>query len=129
MIGGIGTDVVEISRIAAALRRYGDRFVRRVLHPLERNMAANFPAERLTEFVAGRFAAKEAVAKAAGIGLGVMGLQNVAIVLEEGGLRVRFASVLEHAAFVRGRWWVSISHSQTVAMAVAVREVSPDNPS
>ncbi|WP_067930083.1 holo-ACP synthase [Alicyclobacillus kakegawensis] len=129
MICGIGTDVVEISRIEAALRRHGDRFVHRILHPLEEGLAADFPAGRLAEFVAGRFAAKEAVAKAAGVGLGVMGLQDVAIVLGEGGLRVRFSPALEHAAFARGRWWVSISHSRTVAMAVAVREVCADNPS
>ena len=67
MIYGVGTDVVEIGRIAAALKRYGERFAQRVLCPpeLERFRSHRLPAN----FLAKRFAAKEAFSKALGTGI------------------------------------------------------------
>lgn len=65
---GIGTDLVNIERVERLLARHGERFARRILHPVEwsgyRNSAA--PAA----FLARRFAAKEAVSKALGVGVG-----------------------------------------------------------
>lgn len=58
MIVGIGVDIVQIARIESAMRRPG--FVERILHPDERAMA------RGPEWVAGRWAAKEAIAKCLG---------------------------------------------------------------
>ena len=67
MIYGVGTDVVEIARIEAALKRYGERFAQRVLCPpeLERFRSHRLPAN----FLAKRFAAKEAFTKALGTGI------------------------------------------------------------
>ena len=67
MIFGVGTDVVEIARIEAALKRYGERFAKRVLCPpeLERFHGHRLPAN----FLAKRFAAKEAFTKALGTGI------------------------------------------------------------
>ena len=67
MIYGVGTDVVEIGRIAAALKRYGERFAQRVLCPpeLERFHKHRLPAN----YLAKRFAAKEAFSKALGTGI------------------------------------------------------------
>ena len=66
MIGGIGVDIVDISRIQALLDRYGVRFLERVYTEAEVEYAMSGPnkAERL----AGRFAVKEAVLKAIGTG-------------------------------------------------------------
>jgi len=67
VIYGVGTDVVEIGRIEAALKRYGERFARRVLCPPE---LARFQSHRLpANFLAKRFAAKEAFTKALGTGI------------------------------------------------------------
>ncbi len=66
MIFGIGTDVVRIDRIAATWERFGDHFVERLLLPEER--ALFDPARRPARFLAMRFAAKEAIAKALGTG-------------------------------------------------------------
>jgi holo-[acyl-carrier protein] synthase len=67
VIYGVGTDVVEIARIEAALKRYGERFARRVLCPPE---LARFQGHRLpANFLAKRFAAKEAFTKAMGTGI------------------------------------------------------------
>ncbi|MDD3517645.1 MAG: holo-ACP synthase [Chromatiales bacterium] len=66
-IVGIGTDIVHVPRIEAALQRFGQRFARRVLH--ENEIAAR-DGDVPPAFVARRFAAKEAVAKALGVGMG-----------------------------------------------------------
>ncbi|WP_290589656.1 holo-ACP synthase [Alicyclobacillus sp.] len=76
---GIGSDVVEIDRVAESLDRLGDRFVSRVLSPPERQVFAGLRGRRRAEYVAGRFAAKEAVAKALGCGIGRLGMTSVDI--------------------------------------------------
>ncbi len=72
MIFGIGTDICDIRRIAAALARHGDRFAARVLGPDELRV---FHARRArvdkrgVAYLATRFSAKEAFSKAIGLGL------------------------------------------------------------
>ena len=67
MIYGIGNDVVEIERIRNALGRFGERFARRILCPPE---LQRFAAHRLkANYLAKRFAAKEAFTKALGTGI------------------------------------------------------------
>ncbi|MCL1824513.1 MAG: holo-ACP synthase [Betaproteobacteria bacterium] len=67
MIYGIGTDIVQIARIRAALDRHGEAFAARILADAEWGQwqASRDPAR----FLAKRFAAKEAFGKALGIGL------------------------------------------------------------
>jgi holo-[acyl-carrier protein] synthase len=64
----IGTDIVEIQRIASALERQGDKFVQRIL--TESEMAEYQARGNSVAFLAKRFAAKEAIAKALGTGIG-----------------------------------------------------------
>ncbi len=66
MIVGLGVDVVKVSRVRAAVERWGDRFLTRVFTEREQTYARRRrePAPHL----AGRFAAKEAVFKALGVG-------------------------------------------------------------
>ena len=66
MIYGIGTDIVSIARIAGALERHGSRFAERILAASE--LPAFAEATRPEHFLAKRFAAKEAAAKAFGTG-------------------------------------------------------------
>jgi holo-[acyl-carrier protein] synthase len=66
MIFGIGIDVLEAARIERTLERYGEHFVRRLLMPEEQAQLAR--TRRPARFVAMRFAAKEAIAKAMGTG-------------------------------------------------------------
>lgn len=64
----IGTDIVEIKRIADALERQGDKFVQRILTASE---IEEYQARgNSVAFLAKRFAAKEAIAKALGTGIG-----------------------------------------------------------
>ncbi|HEY5209027.1 MAG TPA: holo-ACP synthase [Stellaceae bacterium] len=67
MILGIGSDLIDIERIAHTLDRFGDRFIRRVYTPVEIARAER-RADRAATY-AKRFAAKEACAKALGTGL------------------------------------------------------------
>jgi holo-[acyl-carrier protein] synthase len=68
VIFGIGTDIVQVSRIATLFDHYGERFPRRILTDTE---FKEFLARKCSaHFLAKRFAAKEAAAKALGTGLG-----------------------------------------------------------
>jgi holo-[acyl-carrier protein] synthase len=66
MIIGIGSDLIDISRIAKTIERFGDRFIRRVYTPVEIARAER-RADRVATY-AKRFAAKEACSKALGTG-------------------------------------------------------------
>jgi len=67
MIVGVGTDVVEIGRVAMALERWGDKFVERILTPEERVRYER--TRQKASHLAKRFAAKEAFSKAIGSGI------------------------------------------------------------
>ncbi|MCL6549186.1 MAG: holo-ACP synthase [Alicyclobacillus sp.] len=118
MIVGMGSDVVEMERVRAALERQGERFLQRVLSAAERQTAQGLTGARRTEFVAGRFAAKEAMAKATGTGLGRLGMTRVDIQVGASGLEVT-TPLYPDETF---RWHVSISHERHIVFAVAILE-------
>jgi holo-[acyl-carrier protein] synthase len=75
---GIGTDIVQISRMQKSLNRSGERFVQHILHPHEIEIFQNYQqryqysnslAQRHIAYLAKRFAAKEALSKALGTGI------------------------------------------------------------
>lgn len=68
MIFGIGIDVVEVERISSSMAEFGDRFSNRIFTERERSYCEN--QKRPAMHYAARFAAKEAVAKALGTGIG-----------------------------------------------------------
>lgn len=78
MILGIGTDLAQIQRFASPLARHGERFAARILSTEELDI---WRAGGCTpRYLAKRFAAKEALAKALGTGLrGVVGLRNISV--------------------------------------------------
>src|SRR6187401_1532580 len=67
MIIGLGSDIVDVRRIAKVIERHGDRFLDRIFTTVERTKAEN--RANAVETYAKRFAAKEACAKALGTGL------------------------------------------------------------
>lgn len=122
VICGLGTDVVAIERVRKAWEHHGDGFLRRILSPRECEEALTYPDVRRVEFLSGRFAAKEAMAKALACGIGRLGMPGVDIWLTSHGLRVRLdgpAKVHEKPGIT---WHVSISHTSSVALAVAICE-------
>ncbi len=68
MILGIGTDIIEVTRIRASHEKFGERFVGRILLPSEIEYCLSHKDS--APFIAARFAAKEAVSKAFGTGIG-----------------------------------------------------------
>ena len=114
----VGVDIVEIERIATAVARWGDRFLKRVYTQGELAYCRG-RAERL----AARFAAKEAVMKALGTGLRGVGWREVEVVRPRGEAPT---IVLHGRAVVRAQALgvqglaVSLSHSRDYAVASVV---------
>lgn len=124
MIVGTGVDISEVVRIEAAVKRFGDRFLRRVFTPAEIRYCMGKPntAERL----AARFAAKEAGMKAIGTGLRhgitwqdveVVRLPGQRPVLEFHGKAAEFAARLGCK-----RTHLSLSHTKEQAIAHVILE-------
>lgn len=78
MIFGIGTDIVEVSRIEASINQFGDEFAKRILAATE--FQSYQDSHIKARFLAKRFAAKEAFSKALGTGLRAPAtFQNIAV--------------------------------------------------
>ena len=116
---GLGTDLVEISRIEESLAKFGDRFLEKIFLPGEITYARS--QSRPAPHLAARFAAKEAAAKAFGTGIGEslpwLGLEIGRHTSGEPFLR--FHSSAADLARTRGvtRALVSLSHTQSLASA------------
>lgn len=126
MIIGVGMDMVEISRLRKILESsVGDRFLERILTPRERELAQQRRG-RLAEFAAGRFAAKEAVVKAVGCGIGKqIGFQDVEVLPDAlGKPECAVAAAALERACISGspRIHISITHTETMAAAYVIVE-------
>jgi holo-[acyl-carrier protein] synthase len=124
MILGVGIDIIEVARIAASLEKFGHRFGERILSRAETDYCLSHSSP--APFVAARFAAKEAISKAFGTGIGKqLGWQDMEIAHRESG---------EPYAILHGKGqklfesrqgkniFVSISHTKEYAAVVAVLE-------
>src|ERR1022692_1694523 len=84
MILGTGIDIIEVTRIAESFEKFGERFVNRILLPDE--IAYCLAHRRPAPFLAARFAAKEAISKAFGTGIGAqLGWQDMEVARKESG--------------------------------------------
>ena len=126
MISGIGVDIVAIARVRAALSLHGERFARHLLAQDEWD--AYLSARDAGRFLAKRFAAKEAFAKALGTGLRApVTLTAIAIMHDEAGrpqLRAASPALADWLAERRLTWQVSISDEADYAVAFVVVEAA-----
>jgi holo-[acyl-carrier protein] synthase len=128
VIYGIGADLIELERVAGAVERHGDRFARRVLGPQEwerYTQRRSRSARRGLAFLATRFAAKEAISKAIGLGMTMpMTWRAVEIVNAPGGKPVAVAhgKLAEFLAERRLRLHVTVSDERSMALAYAIAE-------
>lgn len=129
MIYGVGTDLIEISRVRAAYLRFGERFARRILgdRELDRYHVRRARSDdRGITFLATRFAAKEAISKALGLGMRIpMSWRAVEIVNEPSGRPIVFitsAELRQYAQARKLRLHVSLSDERQFAIAHAVAE-------
>ncbi|MFC4776184.1 holo-ACP synthase [Paenibacillus sp. GCM10023252] len=128
MIIGIGHDLAEVERFSALLQgKQQSRFINRILTGSERELVLTMQGERLAQFVAGRFAAKEAVVKALGCGIGrIVGFADMEIARGAAGGP---SCLLSDSAWARLELepqatsiHVTITHERNMASAFAVIE-------
>lgn len=116
VIVGIGLDIIEIERIKSVLHRQ-PRFAKRVLTYSELSQMNKLTPYRQMEFLAGRFAAKEAYAKAKGTGIGIhLSFQDIEVVSEVSGKPAIVSGEVGEKAHL------SITHSRQFAVAQVVIE-------
>jgi holo-[acyl-carrier protein] synthase len=131
MIIGIGIDLVDIARVNKIMKSStGKRFAARVLTSGEQELAAKRQG-RLAEFIAGRFAAKEAVSKALGCGIGKqVSLQHIEVLPDERGKPICRVAVeaLQRLQLTPECTVIhlSITHTESTAMAYVVVESRPE---
>ncbi|MDB4941068.1 MAG: Holo-[acyl-carrier protein] synthase [Labilithrix sp.] len=121
MIVGLGIDVCSIERMRRALERHGDRFFSRICSEAER---ADLTGRDQATALAGRFAVKEAFAKALDGAKGV-GWHEVEVRRAPTGrpmLELKGNAMTMARSFGAERWHVSITHDGGVAVAVVVLE-------
>ena len=124
MILGTGIDLIEVARIAASFEKFGDRFVNRILLPDE--IAYCRQHRQPAPFLAARFAAKEAISKAFGTGIGAaLGWQDMEIRHKESGEPfVVLHGKGEELFAARGakKIHISLTHTENYAAATAILE-------
>lgn len=124
MILGVGIDIVEVARVRRLHERFGERFMKRVFLPGETAYCLTYrqPAPHL----AARFAAKEAVSKAFGTGIGAqLGWQDIEVGRRDSGQPYLVLSDAGQRLLTRlggGQVHLSLSHTAEHATAVAVIE-------
>lgn len=125
MIYGIGTDIVEVTRIEASIAKFGDDFAKRIL--AESELASYAQSKIKARFLAKRFAAKEAFSKAMGTGLRPpVLLENIAVSHDDLGKPILVLAP-ELLAFMQSKnitqTHISISDEKNLAAAFVVLEI------
>jgi holo-[acyl-carrier protein] synthase len=113
-----GVDLIEIARIDEVVARHGKHYLERVFTSAELEYCG-----KRAESLAGRFAAKEAVAKALGTGIGDVSWKEIEILGDEQNAPIlTLHGMAENRAKELGltTWSVSISHSQSHSVALVV---------
>jgi holo-[acyl-carrier protein] synthase len=124
MILGTGIDIIEVARMKASHQRFGERFLNRLL--LTDEIAYCLSHKNPAPFIAARFAAKEAISKAFGTGIGAqLGWQDMEICKKESGepfvvLHGKGKKLFKSRR--AKRLLVSLSHTVNYAAATAVLE-------
>ena len=115
MIVGIGLDITEINRIEQAFSKR-ETFASRVLTQAEWTIFNQLKGSRKIEFLAGRYAAKEAFSKAFGTGIGKLGFHDLEILPNKKGKPIVTKSPFD------GNVFLSITHTDAIAAAQIILE-------
>jgi holo-[acyl-carrier protein] synthase len=126
MIFGIGTDIVEVTRIEASINQFGDEFAKRILADSE--FSSYLKSQIKPRFLAKRFAAKEAFSKALGTGLRApCTFQNIAVSHDDLGKPIlRLADELQAFLTTKNitQTHISVSDEKNLAAAFVVLETA-----
>jgi holo-[acyl-carrier protein] synthase len=118
----VGTDICSIQRIRQVYERFGNKFMEKILTPNEIAYVLSNP-KRIHETIAGRFAAKEATAKALGTGWRGIGWREIEVTRQltgEPGLRLCGRAMKRAQALGIEQLTLSISHEREYAIAFVV---------
>jgi len=127
VIFGIGTDIVQVSRMEENLAKHGERFAERIL--AESEMQRYREHVRPAQFLAKRFAAKEATAKAFGTGFrDGLSLRHITVINDENGRPMLQFSEMAEELFNRfniSQSHLSLSDEPHYAVAFVILEQKP----
>jgi len=124
MIEGLGNDIIEIDRVRASIERHGLHFLNRLFSSKEQDYCYKYqdPAPHF----AGRFAAKEAIAKALGTGFGEhLSWHDIEIINDEHGKPIVHLSDTQKKKHNNPQILLSISHCNEYALATAIQYYQP----
>jgi holo-[acyl-carrier protein] synthase len=124
LIIGCGIDLIKIERIEKIIKKWGDNFTSRVFTFLEREYCEKKKGNKYQSY-AGRFAAKEALLKALGLGLREASWKEIEIKNDELGQPIIDTSgKLKNIASAKGvsKYFISISHTKDYAIAQVILE-------
>jgi holo-[acyl-carrier protein] synthase len=120
----VGVDLIEVARIKASFEKFGERFLQRILRPEE--VAYCLSHRRPEPHLAARFAAKEAISKAFGTGIGKeLGWQDMEVKRHPSGqpyVVLHGSGLALMAARQGGCLHLSLTHTEHYAAAIAVLE-------
>lgn len=121
-----GIDLIDVVRVERAIERHGERFFKRFFTEAERTYCEDQPHR-----LAARIAAKEAVAKVFGTGIGDVQWIDIEVLADARKRPVLHlhgaAQALAHELGLSD-WDISLSHTTTQAMAFAIAMMAPKNP-
>ncbi|HSX38058.1 MAG TPA: holo-ACP synthase [Chlamydiales bacterium] len=121
MTKGLGSDIIEIARMRTSIERHGLHFLNRLFSQKEQDYCYKFqdPAPHFT----GKFAAKEAVAKALGTGFGAnLSWRDLEILNNHSGKPIVLFNEATLQRFQNPQLLISVTHCATYAVAIAIWE-------
>jgi len=128
LIIGCGIDLVSIKRIENIVRRWGDNFICRIFTPLEQEYCEK--KGNKYQSYAGKFAAKEALLKALGLGLRGVNWREIEVINDNFGQPIiktsgRLKEITSNKKV--DKYFLTISHTKEYALAEVILEGPPDN--
>ena len=119
MISGLGNDIIEIERIRSSIQRHGLHFLNRLFSQREQDYC--YKHQDPSPHFAGRFAAKEAIAKTLGTGFGEhLAWHDIEIINDELGKPIVYLSETLKKKYNNPKILLSISHCNSFAIATAI---------
>ena len=124
LIVGCGIDLVKIERIEKIIKKWGDNFIFRIFTPLESEYCEIKKGNKFQSY-AGKFAAKEALLKALGLGLRGVNWKDIEVLNNKLGQPViKLTGKLKEITFEKDidRYFLTISHTKEYAIAQVILE-------
>ena len=120
MLSGIGTDLLELDRIRSVYQKHGKRFIDRIL--TEKEKIESKSRSDVANYLAKQFAAKEAISKAFGVGIGALSFQDMEVLRNASGQPIVTLSKKAQVQFPVSKIYISLSDTKTHVLAFCIIE-------